>query len=103
MLKFKISGEHQNRVDVCTNCDTAWLDQGEWELLGSLSMQSKLSTILTEPWQRRIREEGISASQQQRFEDILGQHDYKKLMDFKQWIESHPKKQELERILCTKQ
>jgi hypothetical protein len=36
-------------------------------------MQSKLSTIHTKPWQRRIREEGISASQQQRFEDILGQ------------------------------
>jgi Zn-finger nucleic acid-binding protein len=103
MLKFKISGEHQNRIDVCTNCDTSWLDQGEWELLGSLSMQLELSAIFTEPWQRRIREEEINASQQQRFEDILGQHDYKKLMDFKKWIESHPKKKELERILCIKQ
>ena len=30
MLKFRISSEHDNFVDVCTHCNTVWLDSGEW-------------------------------------------------------------------------
>src|SRR2546430_8580683 len=36
MTKYKISGAVANRVDVCSTCDDAWLDGGEWELLGAL-------------------------------------------------------------------
>lgn len=102
MLKFKISGKQQNKVDVCVNCDEAWLDKGEWQLLEALSLQEKLTAIFTEPWQRRIREDEIKFSQQQRYEASLGKEDYSKLIQFKEWIESHPKKDELVRLLMLK-
>ncbi|NIQ13871.1 MAG: hypothetical protein GTO02_05550, partial [Candidatus Dadabacteria bacterium] len=33
MLKYKISSETINHVDLCTHCDDAWLDYGEWNML----------------------------------------------------------------------
>src|SRR5688500_5931024 len=38
MLKYKISGAVANRVDVCSSCDEAWLDGGEWQLLEALEL-----------------------------------------------------------------
>lgn len=56
MLKSRASNEQPNKIDVCTRCDTAWLDNGEWELLGALSLQDQLAAIFTDPWQRRLRD-----------------------------------------------
>ena len=99
MLKYRISGKQPNKVDICTHCDEAWLDHGEWALLGSLSLQEKLTAIFTEPWQRQIREEEIKLAQERRFEILLGSEDYKKLTAIKGWIDSHPKKDDLIRFL----
>src|SRR5262249_40250286 len=55
MTKYKISGAVANRVDVCSTCDDAWLDGGEWELLEALHLSHKIPAILTDEWQRRIR------------------------------------------------
>src|ERR1041384_6479180 len=45
MTKYKISGGVTNRVDVCSTCDDAWLDGGEWELLGALHLSHKIPAI----------------------------------------------------------
>ncbi len=99
MLKFRIDGSTSNKVDVCTNCDEAWLDEGEWELLGSLEIQHKLNSIFTDPWQRNIREEDAKKSHEKRFKEILGTEQYQKLSDVKEWIISHPKKDDLIRYI----
>ena len=99
MLKFRVSGSADNKVDVCATCDEAWLDSGEWELLGSLELQDKLNTIFTEPWQRNIRLENIEASHDKRFMELLGNEDYKKLTEIKEWIDEHDKKTDLIRFL----
>ena len=78
MLKFRIAGETSNKIDVCQSCDEAWLDEGEWELLGALKIQHKLNSIFTDPWQRNIREENAKKAQEKRFEDLLGEEELKK-------------------------
>ena len=99
MLKFRISGSTSNKVDICSNCDEAWLDEGEWELLGSLKIQHKLNAIFTEPWQRNIREENANLAQEKRFEELLCNEEYEKLVDLKEWINNHPKKADLVRYI----
>ena len=99
MLKFRITGETKNKVDVCQSCDEAWLDEGEWELLGSLKIQDKLNAIFTDPWQRNIREESAKKAQEQRFEDLLGPDQYAKLSDIKNWINGHPNRDDLIRYI----
>ncbi len=99
MLKFRVSGSTSNKIDVCSNCDEAWLDSGEWELLGALSLQDKLNKIFSEPWQKNIRDEESEISHEQRFEELLGKNDYDKIAETKQWIDSHSKKSDLIRFL----
>ena len=99
MLKFRIAGEATNKVDVCQHCDEAWLDEGEWELLGSLDIQHKLNAIFTDPWQRNIREENTRKAQEKRFEEILGTEQYSRLIDIKEWIDSHPNKEDIVRYI----
>lgn len=100
MLKFKIGGARPNMIDVCGHCDEAWLDEGEWQLLEALSLQNKLTAIFTEPWQRRIRLEGAATTQRRRNQKILGDEDFAELERILAWIEQHPKKSDLIRILC---
>lgn len=102
MLKFRIDGSSSNKVDVCTNCDEAWLDEGEWELLGSLSIQHKLNSIFTEPWQRNIRNNEAQVAYEQRFKEVLGLEQFQKLSEVKQWIDKHPNKADLIRYLLKK-
>jgi Zn-finger nucleic acid-binding protein len=99
MLKFRITGEKTNTIDVCTNCDDAWLDKGEWTLLSELSLQKKLNRIFTDPWQRQIRKDIATKSLQQRNKALLGEEDYTKLLQIKDWIAQHEKKHDLLRIL----
>ena len=99
MLKFKISGQHANAIDVCTHCDEAWLDEGEWQLLEALSLQEKLTAIFTEPWQRRIRMEKAEEAQRQRNREILGDEDLAEVERIAAWIDQHPRKPDLIRIL----
>ncbi|NQZ31413.1 MAG: hypothetical protein HRU06_09050 [Oceanospirillaceae bacterium] len=95
MLKYKVSTEHDNFVDICTSCDDAWLDGGEWQLLKQLQLAGKLTHITTEPWQRNIRAEAVEKTFQQSYQSKLGDVDFNKLQDMCTWIEQHPEKQEL--------
>lgn len=99
MLKFKISGQHSNAIDVCSHCDEAWLDEGEWQLLGALSLRDRLTAIFTEPWQRRIRMEKAEEAQRRRNREILGNEDLAEVERIAAWIEQHPRKSDLIRIL----
>ncbi len=99
MLKFRITGSTSNRVDVCSSCDEAWLDKGEWELLGSLRIQHKLNAVFTEPWQRNIREETANRAQEKKFKELLGSEEYEKLVRIKKWVSKHPNKADLVRYI----
>ncbi len=99
MMKYRVDGSLDNKVDLCTACDEAWLDNGEWELLDALALQGKLNKIFTEPWQRHIREETAEKSFQMGFQETLGKNDYEKLSEIKNWIAGHPKKSDLIRFL----
>jgi Zn-finger nucleic acid-binding protein len=99
MLKFRISGDTSNRVDVCQYCDEAWLDHGEWELLGALKIQDRLNAIFTDPWQRNIREETTQKAQEQRFRERLGDSEYTKLKSFEEWISDHPNRDDIIRYI----
>lgn len=102
MLKFRIGGETRNAIDVCLHCDEAWLDQGEWELLGALALQSKLTNIFTEPWQRRIKAEQNERFHAERNEALIGKTSLERIDAFLSWVEDHPNRDEVLRILRQK-
>ena len=42
MMKFNISGDVNNRLDLCSYCGEVWLDGGEWQLLEQLTIRHHL-------------------------------------------------------------
>ena len=90
MLKYRIAADHPNYVDLCTHCDHAWLDGGEWHLLGQLDAQNKLTKIMTQPWQFRLRNQAAQDAREASYIDELGEPGVARVTEFVQWTQSLP-------------
>lgn len=86
MMKFNISGDVNNRLDLCSYCGEVWLDGGEWQLLEQLNLTDKLPQIFSDPWQKQIRKGKIEQGIEQKYESILGQEVYQKVKQFREWL-----------------
>jgi Zn-finger nucleic acid-binding protein len=92
MTKYRISSNHDNRLDLCANCDEAWLDKGEWPLLKSLNLGAKMPSVFTEQWQRQIRQQVTEEARRLRFVDILGEDTVEEADKVRQWLAKEPKR-----------
>lgn len=90
MLKYRVSGEVDNRLDLCSSCGQLWLDGGEWSLLQRLELATKIPQILSSSWQKRIHAEGLERLVEAQYEALFGSEDYGKITEFRRWIRSHP-------------
>ncbi len=95
MTKYRIDGEHGNRLDLCAACDEAWLDGGEWALLKSLALAHKLPGVFSDAWQSRIRHDQREATQRERRRQVFGEADLKKADEVRAWLHQHPERQAL--------
>ena len=86
MMKYKLTGTISNRVDVCSTCDEAWLDQGEWELLEALQLNLSMRSIFTDAWQRRIRHEMSEDTRRSILTRMIGDEGTAKVEQFKDWL-----------------
>jgi Zn-finger nucleic acid-binding protein len=81
-----VSGRISNRLDVCSTCDEAWLDGGEWELLEVLQLNHKIPAIFTDAWQRRIRRELTEEARRDILARTIGADGAVKVEDFRAWL-----------------
>lgn len=95
MLKFRISGCTNNRLDLCTSCDEAWLDGGEWELLKSLELSNHMPQVFTEEWQRQVRKQNLERAREERLLKSVGESDFDKAKRVRSWLKDHPHKPEI--------
>lgn len=89
MTKYRLSGTVGNRLDVCRGCDEAWLDGGEWQLLEQLQLSDKLPSVLTEAWQRKLRQEGNERMRQDILRRTIGEEDASKVESLRAWLNGH--------------
>ncbi|OUS27375.1 hypothetical protein A9Q99_15370 [Gammaproteobacteria bacterium 45_16_T64] len=95
MIKYKISGDINNRLDLCRSCDEAWLDGGEWELLKSLELNRKMPSVFTEEWQRKIRKQATEDLRDQRLLKSVSESELAEAKKIRTWLKDHPNKQEI--------
>ncbi|TQV75990.1 hypothetical protein FKG94_15380 [Exilibacterium tricleocarpae] len=98
MAKYRIGIEASNKIDLCANCDEAWLDSGEWSLLKRLDLQDKLPKIFTDAWQANIRKLRQTQQQKARYQNILGD-DFERVEEFKSWLEAHVEADKIKQYL----
>ena len=99
MLKFRFSNKHDNFVDVCSTCDDAWLDSGEWELLNQLDIQNQLTQIMTAPWQKNLKQQHFDEIKHDQYIKQLGEEDLETVKAFSDWLKDHPNKALIERYI----
>ncbi len=99
MTKYRIGYDQENRVELCGHCDEAWLDSGEWQLLKSLELQDDLSEVFTDAWQRKLRIDHEKQKWDQHFTQLFGVEDFKKISEFKSWIDQHPEAADIKHFL----
>jgi Zn-finger nucleic acid-binding protein len=92
MSKYRLTGTIANRLDVCSVCDEAWLDGGEWQLLEQLQLSDKLPAVFTDAWQRKIRIESSERRRQEILRRDLGSEDAGKVETIRAWLNGHPAK-----------
>jgi len=92
MMKYKMSGTVANRLDVCSACDEAWLDRGEWELLEALQLSLQMPAIFTDAWQRRIRHEATEGTRHSILVRFIGEAGAAKVEEFRAWLAENPHK-----------
>lgn len=99
MTKYRFDGAVANKLDLCGHCGEIWLDGGEWALLGSLDLQSRLPAVFTEPWQRNLRRERQDHAADVRLSAKVGPLDLERVKEFARWLDAHPHAAELRQYL----
>jgi Zn-finger nucleic acid-binding protein len=94
MSKYRISTERTNRLDFCPHCEEIWLDDGEWELVEGLVSAGDFTKVFTQAWQYAVRTGITSAMEEQRLRELLGP-DYQRVVQFAEWLQAQPVKQEI--------
>lgn len=102
MTKFKVGFESENKIELCTGCDEAWLDSGEWKLLKALELHDKLPKIFTDAWQRNIRVRQQQESLKTSYQKRLGSEVFSKADEFKTWLDDQSGRSEILQYLTTK-
>lgn len=101
MTKYVVSGSLDTRLDLCGNCDEAWLDGGEWRLIKSLKLGNELPSIFTDQWQRKARTEKAELDRVDRLKKMVGDSDAEKAVELKAWLSGNPNRSTILHFLGT--
>ena len=99
MRKFKISATNAHRLDYSSAVGGLWLDKGEWELLVREGLAGSLNALVTNVWQRKIRQTSAKESFAEIYRDKFGDETYSKLKDLRRWLDTQPQKADLRAYL----
>jgi Zn-finger nucleic acid-binding protein len=94
MSKYRIRSDKTNRLDYCPHCEEIWLDEGEWRLVEGLVVSGEFTKVFTQAWQYAVRAGITGAMEEQRLRELLGA-DYERVVQFADWLQSQPAKQEI--------
>ncbi|MGB3597814.1 MAG: zf-TFIIB domain-containing protein [Pseudomonas neustonica] len=100
MTKYSVTGALNNRIDLCSGCDEAWLDGGEWQLLKSLALANKLPSVFSDQWQRKVRQEQTELARIERLKKVVGEEDTERAIAAREWLSSHPNKAAIVQFLA---
>jgi len=95
MTKYRVSSERENRLDLCAHCDEAWLDKGEWSLLKSLKLGSKMPLVFTEQWQKQVRDQVTENARRQRFKESVGADVAEEADRVREWLKAQPSRMQV--------
>ncbi|NNE99901.1 MAG: zf-TFIIB domain-containing protein [Pyrinomonadaceae bacterium] len=102
LVKYKIGRNIAFKIDRCGNCAGVWLDSDEWATLRSRNLHDELNKVFTDHWQEEVKKEETRQALEKIYAEKFGEDDYRKIKDFKTWIEQHEKSSEIKAFIRDK-
>jgi len=99
LIRYKVGHGLPFHVDVSPKTGGIWLDRGEWEALKNKGLHLELNHIFTAPYQHQVRAEEHEAAMDRLFRDKIGCEDFERVVEFKRWLSSHPKRRSIRAYL----
>jgi len=95
MHKYKIAHGIDHKLDYSPSAGGIWLDGGEWDFLKERDLAGSLNDFLSSQWQNAIRNETAAITFSKMYEEKFGNETYSKLKTVREWINNHPRKNDL--------
>jgi len=95
MLRYKAGHGLPFHIDRSPATGGVWLDKGEWQALKQKGLHLDLSLIFTASYQRDLRSAEYAQSLEKVFQDRIGQADFQRVAEFKEWMTGHPKHRDI--------
>ena len=99
MRKFRISAGNDHRLDYSTSVGGIWLDKGEWELLKSEGLAGSLNAVVTQSWQKKVKEETAKENFAEIYRSKFGDETYAKVKELRDWLINQEQKADLRAYL----
>lgn len=78
------------RIDSDTHSGGFWLDRGELERLKAAGLHRRLHHVVSEAWQRKLRELETDQRRLERLAEMLGPEDLDRVRGVADWVRDHP-------------
>jgi Zn-finger nucleic acid-binding protein len=95
LIRYRVGHGLPFYVDVSPKTGGIWLDRGEWDALKSKELHIELNHIFTAPYQERVRSEEREEVLEGVFRERIGEEDFDKVVELKEWLRNHPKRREI--------
>jgi len=99
MRKFNLSSKNTHRLDYSASVGGIWLDKGEWNLLKQEGLANDLNSLVTDSWQKKIKQENTEKTFRELYIKKFGEEAYIKLKQFREWLEDQPEKADMRAYL----
>jgi len=95
MERLRVGRSPDFRVDRCSACQRIWLDAGEWDALAAAGLATRLGDILSDGWQRQLRDADAQARREADLRARHGDACIDELARMRAWLATQPQRETL--------
>jgi len=95
LIRYKVGHGVNFSLDQCGNCGGVWFDKDEWEALKGRQLHDDVYSVFTAPWQAQVRSQESRRAEEEIYRGKFGEEGFDEIRRMKEWIEEHPRKQEI--------
>lgn len=99
MQRYRAGHELDFWIDRCAPCQLVWFDRDEWTALADLGLAGRLRDVLTDAWQRQLRDEEIDRQREASLRARYGDACLDELTRVRDWLNTQPQREELLALL----
>jgi Zn-finger nucleic acid-binding protein len=99
MERLRVGRSPDFRLDRCSACQHIWLDAGEWAALAEAGLATQLGEILSDGWQRQLRDAEAQARREADLRERHGDACIDEIARIRAWLATQPQRETLLALL----